>query len=46
MYIDYMLFTVIALVTGVLILFRILSSNMKNQEKGFLQFIILAVAII
>lgn len=43
MYIDYMLFTVIALVTGVLILFRILSSNMKNQEKGFLQLIILAV---
>lgn len=43
MYIDYILFTVIALVTGVLILFRILSSNMKNQEKGFLQLIILAV---
>ena len=43
MYIDFMLFTVIALVTGVLILIRILSSNMKYQEKGFLQLIILAV---
>lgn len=43
MYIDYMLFTVIALATGVLILLRILSSNMKHQEKGFLQLIILAV---
>ncbi|MGN0679785.1 MAG: ATP-binding protein [Oscillospiraceae bacterium] len=43
MYIDYMLFTVIALATGVIILLRILSSNMKYQEKGFLQLIILAV---
>lgn len=43
MYIDFMLFAVIALATGVLILFRILSSNMKYQEKGFLQLLILAV---
>ena len=43
MYVDFMLFAVIALATGVLILLRILSSNMKYQEKGFLQLIILAV---
>lgn len=43
MYVDYMLFAVIALATGVVILLRILSSNMKYQEKGFLQLIILAV---
>ena len=30
MYVDYMLFTVIALATGVIILLRILSSNMKT----------------
>lgn len=43
MFVDYMLFTVIAFVTGTVILFRILSSNMKYREKGFLQLIILAV---
>lgn len=43
MYVDYMLFTVIALVTGVVILLRILSSDMKVQEKGFLRLIVLAV---
>ena len=43
MYVDFMLFAVIALATGILILLRILSSNMKYQEKGFLQLIILAV---
>ena len=43
MYVDYMLFTVIALATGVVVLLRILSSNMKYQEKGFLQLIILAI---
>lgn len=43
MYVDFMLFAVIALATGVIILLRILSSNMKYQEKGFLQLIILAV---
>ncbi|MGN0715151.1 MAG: ATP-binding protein [Anaerovoracaceae bacterium] len=43
MYVDYMLFTVIALATGVVILTRILSSNMRYQEKGFLLLIILAV---
>lgn len=43
MYVDFMLFAVIALATGVIILLRILSSNMKHQEKGFLQLIILAV---
>lgn len=43
MYIDYMLFAVIALATGAVILLRILSSNMRYQEKGFLRLIILAV---
>ena len=43
MYVDYMLFAGIALATGVLIFIRLLSSNMKYQEKGFLQLIILAV---
>ena len=43
MFVDYMLFTVIAFVTGTVILFRILSSNKKYREKGFLQLIILAV---
>ena len=43
MYVDYMLFAGIALATGVLILIRILSSNMKYQEKGFLQLIVLAI---
>lgn len=43
MYVDFMLFTVIALATGVIILLRILSSNMRYQEKGFLRLIILAV---
>ena len=43
MYVDYMLFVVIALVTELLTLIRILSSGMKYQEKGFLQLIVLAV---
>lgn len=43
MYVDFMLFTVIALATGVIILLRILGSNMRYQEKGFLQLIILSV---
>lgn len=43
MYIDFMLFTVIALATGVIVLSRILSSNMKYQEKGFVQLIMLAI---
>ena len=43
MYVDFMLFTVIALATGVIILLRILSSNMRYHEKGFLRLIILAV---
>lgn len=43
MYVDYMLFTVIALTTSVIILLRILSSNMRNQEKGFLWLISLVV---
>lgn len=43
MYADYMLFTVIALTMDVLILIRILSSNMKYQEKGFVVLISLAV---
>ena len=43
MYIDFMLFTVIALATGVIVLSRILSSNMKYQEKGFEQLIVLAI---
>lgn len=43
MYVDFMLFTIIALATGVIILLRILGSNTEYQEKGFLQLIILAV---
>ena len=43
MYIDFMLFTVIALATGVIVLSRILSSNMKYQEKGFVQLIMLSL---
>lgn len=43
MYVDYMFFAVIALVTGVVILLRILSSNMRYQEKGFLQLIIFSI---
>ena len=43
MYVDYMLFAVIALATGVLIFIRLLSSNMKYQEKGFLRLIALAI---
>ena len=43
MYVDFMLFAGIALTIGVLILLRILNSNMRYQEKGFLRLIILAI---
>ena len=43
MYVEYMLFAGIALLTGAIILFRILSSELKYQEKGFIQLIILAI---
>ena len=42
MYVDFMLFTAIALLTGVLVFLRILNSNLRYQEKGFLRLIILA----
>ena len=40
---DYMMFVVIALVTGIIILYRILSSELRYQEKGFIQLIILTI---
>ena len=43
MYVDFMLFAVISLVTNAIILMRILSSELKNQEKGFIRLIILAI---
>lgn len=43
MYVDFMLFAVIALATGVIVLLCILSSNMKYQEKGFVQLIMFAI---
>ncbi|MGN0438778.1 MAG: ATP-binding protein [Lachnospiraceae bacterium] len=43
MFVDFILFAVIALATGIIILIRILSSNMRYQEKGFLQLIILSI---
>lgn len=43
MYVDFMLFTSIALVTGMIILTRIISSNLKDQESGLLKLVILAI---
>ena len=43
MFVDFMLFAVVAMATSVIILARILSSNMRYQEKAFLQLILLAI---
>lgn len=43
MYIDFMMFSAIAMATGIIILSRILSSDMKYQKNGLKQLVILAL---
>lgn len=43
MYIDFMMFAAIAMATDVIILYRILSSDMKYQKNGLKQLVILAL---
>lgn len=43
MYMDFMMFAAIAMATDVIILYRILSSDMKYQKNGLKQLVILAL---
>lgn len=43
MFVNYILLVMIALITDTIILLRILSSDLRHQEKGFIQLIILTI---